>query len=201
MFCLNMQQLRNSLEKYTSVKIKLRNINLTRKLPEEGIDQFCSCWQLPFITSERKDMYAQVLIPSLSPYSTQHISSRVCKDRLGSGACPNTRWRSQHPVCEDSSLGKRCGSPGGCCANKHILTQNTSVLSQNFGCRPRGVAVFPFCAVIRVQSDNWDLSSHSPRGHNLFSTSVEEHLCSRTLKFTKDGQLLTSVFAFSSNYH
>lgn len=72
MFWLNMQQFKNDLEKYTSVKIKLRNINLTRKLPEDGIDLLCDhrnysfCWQLPFITSERKDLYAHILIPSLS---------------------------------------------------------------------------------------------------------------------------------------
>lgn len=75
MCLLNMQQLRNGLEKYTSVKMKLRNINLTRKLPEDGIDlqcdQFCSHWQLPFVTSERKEyIYTHDLIPSLSPYPT-----------------------------------------------------------------------------------------------------------------------------------
>lgn len=47
---------------------------LTRKFPEDGIDllcdQFCSHWQLSFITSARKDMYAHVLIPSLSPCTT-----------------------------------------------------------------------------------------------------------------------------------
>lgn len=79
-----MQQLKNGLEKYIPVKMKLRNTKLTRRLLEDGIDllcdPFCSHWLLPFITSERKDMYNNVLIlvfppTHLSTLPTGHIKT------------------------------------------------------------------------------------------------------------------------------
>lgn len=96
---------------------------------------------------------------------------------------------------------KRHGSPGGCCANKHILTCNTSVFSQKFSCHPKGVAISPFMYSDLVQSDTWDLCLHSPRGHNLLCISVEEPVCSCLLKYTKGGQHLIFGFAFSLTYH